>query len=1048
MEHRPMLMHYADDTSLVVVVSSFEAIIDNRSSKANIMLLKANEMNYSELLSLNNYDDDGQLLGLSVDDCLKSNGHICLVCKRIATQEYFTTEESDPMLQLIEEDPNKCLILYQLFIRTDLVEACLNIFRKMSIIADSIFIGNDIMSPLQVNTTKMVSLLRNTQHLNQMDCIIGAVCLTLMPKEDIEAEIDAVVHILGNMMKTSTDRRVSFDVTFSAAYRRLEDIFDNMNRTLIVATSNLVVVTWYPFQDNFNGIAWYKCYNTSNGDYIETLSRNQSLQSINKTNLEMAVYIPHEFLANLAAQSELKGGRDLFIILKLAKENHFLIQRFNTNVYNIISVKIPGFCKKNELPILKILYGDELHFREYGSKYIDESNGLSKTCILATASHFARIRNNTSLIESIKTEYCLRYPIGKTYYPQTPIRFGAYPESFCMNARAEIPYLLCNSTTYAWENQKSIDLKCSNNYTTSMNTMKIYKLATECWNLESFDGVVNAMNSTNLEAIDKKMFYDILSCVEEFIFREYVTTRDYIQKNNASLFDAINMVLELLKDLPIDLMKTTRIHQFLISFMSSMRPEQMMLKADDNYIYQRLQPFSNTVLGIAIYKRGSGSFKYYEVKHLTKDNTTTSLATDQSVEVAIYITNIESAHQFSKDVNCVPSILVTRSTLYPENDTVAIKSRSLVVSACIMYEFTVFLRVIEDEGNWGLNYYTGEGYWFNMTVEGDVTITHIAESRSHSYCESIRSVEVWKYIYSTESSIHTSTGKATANKIDLLSMISMSVNSAESKTGTEEIYNKYSPLLKFFRMIGSTLSVVAVIILFTTALVLKDWRKTRFYTIQLTIILSLQIILFIMEGQVGEMPQAGFFIFYYSILSQFCWMSLIGYVQYMRYIKVFESRRVGVVKSLIIGWLLPAVIIAISILYYHDCLQCNLCYKNKEIFMYFVLIPVGLVVIINLTIYVLAMVNIWSNENGESLASERKFKIRASILLPFLLGITWIFLFALVSPWSWLFVAGLILIHLILPSQALVLCTFVVLLDESTRHQWKARMGGMLKKRM
>ncbi|GJQ80456.1 hypothetical protein Trydic_g12354 [Trypoxylus dichotomus] len=996
---------------------------------------------------LNRYTNEGRwfniLLEQEVGIAYIAETHSHNFC--IAAQEQPDIEEIDPMLLLIADDPEFCLLDYK---NTDYMEVCLNIYREMSTIADSLFIGTNT-TRLQVNTTKLISLLPNTEHLNQKDCIIAALCLTLMPNEDIEAEIDAAVYILGNIMKTSTDEDPKLSIIYSNAYQKFKEIVGNINRTLLVVTANLVVVTWYPFKDNFNGIAWYKGYNASGRDYIEKLPRNWTPESMDRNNLKMAVHIPQNFLVSLAPQSKLDEVRYLFITLIIARENYFLVERFSTSVYDTVSIKIPGFCKKNELPIVKVLYEDQLHDYDHGSKYIDESDGHLETCILSRERHFARISGRANFFESITTDYCLRYLIGETYFPQTPKGYGAYPENFCLNGKAEIPYLYCNPTTYSWKNQKSMDLECNNNYTTSINTHKIYILATKCWNLKSFDDVVDAMNSTNLEAIDKRMFYDILSCIDEFIFRDKHGT-DYVNKNSDGLFKGINIALELLKEVPTELMKATRIHRFLILFVPLLTPERMMIKADDNYIYQGLQPFTTGVLGIAIYKRGSGSFKYYEVKYLTNDNTVTSLASDQSVEVIIYITNVKSMDKFYRKYECVSSILITRSTVYPENDTTTIKSRSLVVSPCISsdFDFKVFLRVIEDEESWRLNHYTGEGYWFSMTVNWpDVAITHIAVSHSHNYCESIGTVEIWKYRSDAESSSHMSTGKTTIKKIDLLSMVSMSVNSAESRTGTEEIYNEYSTLLRFFRMLGSTLSIVGVIILLTTALVLKNWRKTRFYTIQLIIILSVQIILFIVEGQIDEVPQAGVFIFYYSILSQFCWMSLIGYVQYMRYIKVFESRKVGIVKSLIIGWLLPALIIAISILFYLECFQCNLCYKNKEIFMYFVLIPVGLVVIANLIIYVLAMMNIWSTEDGESLASDRKLKIRASILLPFLLGITWIFLFALVSPWSWLFVVGLLLMHLILPFQGLVLCTFVVLLDESTRQQWRARVGGMLKKR-
>ncbi|GJQ81302.1 hypothetical protein Trydic_g20990, partial [Trypoxylus dichotomus] len=217
----------------------------------------------------------------------------------------------------------------------------------MSIIAESMYIGHGTLFPLQVNTTKLVAFLQNTDHLKQKDWVVAGVCLTLMSNEAIEIEIDAAVRILNDLMKFVTRDNGYFYHIYHETFIRLEKIFDNIQRTFIVARSNLVIATWYPFQDDFSGIAWYKGYNTSSGDYVEKLPHNWSIESINRSNLKMAVYVPRDFLIDLTSESELDEVQDLFITLIIAEENYYLIKRFNESVFDRISIKIPGFCKRN-----------------------------------------------------------------------------------------------------------------------------------------------------------------------------------------------------------------------------------------------------------------------------------------------------------------------------------------------------------------------------------------------------------------------------------------------------------------------------------------------------------------------------------------------------------------------------------------------------------------------------------------------------------------------------------------------------------------------------
>ncbi|KAK9688355.1 7 transmembrane receptor (Secretin family) [Popillia japonica] len=72
-------------------------------------------------------------------------------------------------------------------------------------------------------------------------------------------------------------------------------------------------------------------------------------------------------------------------------------------------------------------------------------------------------------------------------------------------------------------------------------------------------------------------------------------------------------------------------------------------------------------------------------------------------------------------------------------------------------------------------------------------------------------------------------------------------------------------------------------------------------------------------------------------------MAFVSYVQYARFIKVFGESHFSIPKSLTIGWGLPAIVTTASTILYMDCLKCQFCSKNDDIFLYFVIVPIILI---------------------------------------------------------------------------------------------------------
>ncbi|GJQ77875.1 hypothetical protein Trydic_g16128 [Trypoxylus dichotomus] len=757
----------------------------------------------------------------------------------IATEGYASTDLGEKAEHWINTQPYICFnVAFEYYSDLNVRRKCLNILLKRSAIAEALSVQNDLELPIfEVNVTKLITAIRN-ENPEQVDWIVAALCLFLIGESEIEIDIETATRIASNMLTSPYKDDGYIYALVGNTYKQFEKMLHRLHSPVTLITSNLIIVAWYPFRNGFNGIARYSSGNTTENDYLKKFTSNQILK---QENLRLALYVPYEFLEDLVKNSS-RVKNDLFIIMYI----HHVY--FPTDVLDEINLLISGYCKRNELPILKVRYESDSEEYELGREYFDSANERWE-CILSRPLKFVKLPEG-GFFESAKLHFCLRRKIGETYFPQTPFQFLAYPENFCVNGNGEIPYLVCWRDS--WSNPGRVDLQCKNDYNISINTRKIYKLATECYNSESFKNgeVLRIMNSPSLAYIDMKMFFDILNCLNQFVGGQYGYDVNYVYEDFSAIFDSINKLLEYSRRLPKEYLNSTSLHKSIVVSLFIIKPNRNIFRADDNYIYQRFLPSPNPTIGLIVYKRGSGSFKEYEVKYLTRENVSSGYASDQSVEAIIYFTG---AKNISAD--CFSSVFIARHNLFPENDTVTARSRGIVIKRCFPFEFRIFLRVIDPEESWRLNHYTGEGYWLSIPPSRNENsfIVYIGETNTYDYCHSTRNIEMWELLYGGNT--YRATERVTARKIDLLSMISMAINNAESKTGAEEIFNKYSSTFKLFRMFGAIASMLGIVTMFMTGLVLRNWHKTRFYTIQLTVILAFQTAMYIVEAQIGEIPQ-------------------------------------------------------------------------------------------------------------------------------------------------------------------------------------------------
>lgn len=266
--------------------------------------------------------------------------------------------------------------------------------------------------------------------------------------------------------------------------------------------------------------------------------------------------------------------------------------------------------------------------------------------------------------------------------------------------------------------------------------------------------------------------------------------------------------------------------------------------------------------------------------------------------------------------------------------------------------------------------------------------------------------------------------------------------------------------LDIISLVGCSLSLMGLLGIWVTAAMFKSWRALASTKIllNLCVALTLQMVLFVFvntEDMSAELVEDRLYIncvllgafLQYSILVLFMWMLIIAVLQFQRYVTVIgiERPKRYILKSAIVAWglpLIPTVLVACiaprSYIPSEYELQAStaICYPSGLGLALGVILPVTAVVIVNLTIFIYVFYSISHTLNQAIHRSEKKMiikQIRLSVLLFFLLGISWIFgLFAYMQAgvfFSYLFCLTATL-------QGFVLFIYFVLLDEVPRSAW------------
>ncbi|EDV43284.2 uncharacterized protein Dana_GF16599 [Drosophila ananassae] len=267
-------------------------------------------------------------------------------------------------------------------------------------------------------------------------------------------------------------------------------------------------------------------------------------------------------------------------------------------------------------------------------------------------------------------------------------------------------------------------------------------------------------------------------------------------------------------------------------------------------------------------------------------------------------------------------------------------------------------------------------------------------------------------------------------------------------------------VLDIISIVGCSLSLVGVLGIFLTAGIFKSWRSqaSTKVLLHLCLAMALQMILFVfintddiseqlvVNGDTRRCVALGAAL-QYSLLVLFSWMLIIAFLQFQRYVTVIgiERPRHYILKAAIVAWTLPLLPTLLVALIDPDsyvptkaqlATDTGICYPSGYGLIFGVVLPVTLITIANFIIFVYVFYSISHSLSQSIHRAEKKMvvkQIRLSILLFFLLGLTWIFgIFAFMQAG----VAFSYLFCITATMQGFVMFVYFILLDTANRRAW------------
>ncbi|KAH8418799.1 hypothetical protein KR222_006652, partial [Zaprionus bogoriensis] len=259
-------------------------------------------------------------------------------------------------------------------------------------------------------------------------------------------------------------------------------------------------------------------------------------------------------------------------------------------------------------------------------------------------------------------------------------------------------------------------------------------------------------------------------------------------------------------------------------------------------------------------------------------------------------------------------------------------------------------------------------------------------------------------------------------------------------------------LLNIITTVGCGLSLLGVAGIWLTALLCKRWRATHStrlllnLTLAMALLYGLVLLLQLSEsfwhvrferGEIGCIVVGG--IFQYAVLLLFAWMLIICHLQYQRHITLFVVRSEhAITKRALAAWTMPLLptllLVGLEPGAYRPpeyLLTKSVCYPSGNGLDYGILLPIGLVILVNSFAFGRIFYRIFSLTSRH--AREAWLQLGLFVLLFFLLGLSWIFG---IATYFQLGYAVNVIFCTTATIQGLVLFVYFVLFNKIARNFW------------
>ncbi|GJQ85040.1 hypothetical protein Trydic_g3703 [Trypoxylus dichotomus] len=667
------------------------------------------------------------------------------------------------------------------------------------------------------------------------------------------------------------------------------------------------------------------------------------------------------------------------------------------------------------------------------STYKDIRNSLHMILSNALITTGFNGRNNYQIDYLQNIEYCL--PDTTTSggreltWSTTLVGTTVTPSQLCLNNDGMQVTRRCEGDFFTGARWSEPSGVCSETFEVSKRTYRLHQLIQEETITEVFANITAETNEfEQFTTVDVNLLSDGL---------KMMSMRRNIRGFENDFFHGISNVMR------EQLNSTDKILNSIENFVLNIAGDikNLSVTIDSNLLTQISYPFSSNVVGLAIYSNGQSNFSNYTITSLLWEETFDNLALE-NLELAVYI----------------PTDYIRNLT---ENFTVEEKNTFKIINT-VFYNDGLFNDLTNENRSAGSR--VVNVYIPGLDDSSEIPI-HLLFRPVLNFTDP--SCAFWDYGRQRTGEWSTSGGRymgayeneslllCSFNHITHFALLVLSGNiiRVEDEDGVITVINPleaHDLALTLITLIGCGLSFMGLVAIVLTAILFKGWYKRRLNTIQLGIVMLMEIIiLYVADLKVleGSACLAIGALLHYIVVSKFVWMLIIARIQYLKFVKIFDSLQVKshVIAHMLIGWILPIIPVMLGLLVFPGDYQAgklNFCYAEGFALYFFIILPICAIILVNIAVFVAIMVSVSRSKAQDYGVDMQQIQIRLGIMLLFMLGITWIFgILAEFLPWSWFMLLCVYLFCLLGSLQGFVLFVFTVLLDKTTMELWAGLFG-------